>query len=105
MGTESTAHTPLTFIAGHELPPVGLQVWGDDVAEAVGQDVLRLVVDVLPAVRACLNRSCHIIIDPGLQESPPAKAEHAEHCLTLHPLFPDRVPSHCYLLQLPDLLW
>lgn len=53
------APTPLTFVTGQEFPPVGLQVGGNDVAEAVGQDVLRLIVDVFPAVCACLNRSYH----------------------------------------------
>jgi len=52
--------TLLTFVAGQELPPIGLQVGGNDVAEAVGQDVLCLVVDVFPAVRACLNRPHHM---------------------------------------------
>ena len=51
---------PLTFVAGQELPPGGLQVGGNDVAEAMGQDVLCLIVDVLPAVCAGLKRSYHM---------------------------------------------
>lgn len=46
-----------TFIAGQELLPAGLKVGGNDVAEAVGQNVFCLIVDVFPAVCTGLNRS------------------------------------------------
>lgn len=40
----------LTFIARDQRPAFGLEVGRDDVAEAVGQDMVCLVEDVLPAV-------------------------------------------------------
>lgn len=40
----------LTFIARDQRPAFGLEVGRDDVTEAVGQDVVCFVVDVLPAV-------------------------------------------------------
>lgn len=40
----------LTFIARDQRPAFGLEVGRDDVTEAVGQDVVCFIVDVLPAV-------------------------------------------------------
>ena len=40
----------LTFIARDQRPAFGLEVGWDDVTEAVGQDVVCFIVDVLPAV-------------------------------------------------------
>lgn len=40
----------LTFIARDQRPAFGLEVGRDDVTEAVGQDVVCFVEDVLPAV-------------------------------------------------------
>lgn len=40
----------LTFIARDQCPAFGLEVGRDDVTEAVGQDVVCFIVDVLPAV-------------------------------------------------------
>lgn len=40
----------LTFIARDQCPAFGLEVGRNDVTEAVGQDVVCFVVDVLPAV-------------------------------------------------------
>ena len=45
----------LTFIAGDECSAVALQGGGDDGAVSVGQDVLRVVEHVLPAVGAGLH--------------------------------------------------
>lgn len=113
------AATLLTFIAGQELPPVGLQVGGNDVAEAVGQDVLCLVVDVFPAVRTCLNRSYHTCYWPRVTGEPSDQGRARinrtpQHHLPLRillsspyiPLFLVKVHSRCYLPQLmtlPDL--
>lgn len=49
---ESTAPT---FIARDQRPAFGLEVGRDDVTEAVGQDMVCFVVDVLPAVGAGLE--------------------------------------------------
>lgn len=43
-------HPPLTFIARDQRPAFSLEVGWDDVAEAVRQDVVCFVVDVLPPV-------------------------------------------------------
>lgn len=40
----------LTFIARDQHPAFALEVGRDDVTEAVGQDVVCFIVDVLPAV-------------------------------------------------------
>lgn len=40
----------LTFIAGDQHPAFGLEVGRDEVAESVGQDVVRFIVDVLPTM-------------------------------------------------------
>lgn len=40
----------LTFIARDQRPAFGLEVGRDDVTEAVGQDVVCFIVNVLPAV-------------------------------------------------------
>lgn len=50
MGAGREGQSALTFIARDQRPAFGLEVGRDDVTEAVGQDVVCLVVDVLPAV-------------------------------------------------------
>lgn len=42
--------TALTFIARDQRPAFGLQVGRDDVTEAMGQDVVSFIVDILPTV-------------------------------------------------------
>lgn len=48
--SEREDQSELTFIARNQRPALGLEVGWDDVTEAVGQDVVCFVVDVLPAV-------------------------------------------------------
>ena len=45
----------LTFVARDQRPAFGLEVGRDDVTEAVGQDVVGFIVDVLPAMRTGLK--------------------------------------------------
>jgi hypothetical protein len=45
----------LTFIARDQHPPFGLEIGWNDIAEAMGQDMVCLIVDVLPAVSTGLE--------------------------------------------------
>lgn len=45
----------LTFIARDQRPAFGLEVGWDDVTEAMRQDMVCFIVDVLPAMRTGLK--------------------------------------------------